>query len=180
MKSSLALIPILLVVIGLWFILAPGGREREGWVSVPHDTGTYDNLPGAEVLARGYLEANPNIIWALPKAGEPSIISEETVDRIVREGRKADYILFRKIQWTYRLQSESIGLDPSFESGGKRYYLVLSTGTEAWNSSKVLSRYEGKYVEIRGKWDYYADPDYPERGRVLQLWPRSIRILPEP
>jgi len=178
-KSALALVPILLLVIGAWFILAPSGKDGDGWISVPRDTGTYDNLPGDEVVAKGYLEANPRIIWALPKVGEPRIISEETVDRIVHEGLKEDYILFRKILWTQRLQSEGIDQRPSFEKGGKRYYLILSTGTEAWNSSKVLSRYEGKYVEIRGKWDYYSDPDYPERGTVIQLWPRSIRIPPQ-
>lgn len=147
--------------------------EDEGWEKVPRKMYEFDQLPGEEVLIRGLLEVNERVILAIPKEGKPSLITEEDVDRIVAEGLKDAYD-FRNPGWTHRIRLENIGIEPSFMIEDQYYYVIVSSGTEAWRSEDLLNRFVGMEVELVGKWDSFSDPVYPTLS-VTQFQPKSIR-----
>lgn len=148
-----------------------------GWVKVPRKAYEFDQLPGEEVMIRGLLEVNQRRILAIPKSGEISLITEDEVDGIVAEGRKDDYD-YREPGWTHVIQLEGRPARPSFEADGKDYYVIISSGTEAWKSEDVLKEYAGSEVEMIIKWDSFTDPRYPGIA-VTQIRGKSIRRAQE-
>jgi len=157
-----------------WFIYG-GAQNRGDWTDVPRDTLGYENLPGPEVVVRGRLEANTRVIFAVPKDGEVRLLTENQIDEIDANGSTQNYTTFHKVDWSHTLSTNDLSRKPSFTTGNENRYLILSTGTGAWRSSSVLKDYEGREVEMRGKWDSYSSPDYPLRGSVTQFHPRAIR-----
>lgn len=152
------------------------GAARNGdWVQVPRGVYEYDELPSEQEVIRGFLEANDRVVLAVPKEGAPKFISEDEVDRISKEGLENQYLNFYKKGWTHRIRLSESSVQPNFEINGSRYYVIRSSGTEAWNSSTVLNKFVGKEVEIKGKWDSFMIPDYASPEGVTQFRPRSIR-----
>ena len=96
------------------------------------------------------------------------------MDPIVEQGLREDYD-FRKPGWTHRLLSD-IDVVPSYEDGGSGYYFLKLSGTSAWSASDVYAKYEGKNVEILGKWDSFTHPDFPSLN-IVQFWGKSIRTV---
>jgi hypothetical protein len=165
---------IIIVAIGVSTYLFWNPPSEEGWEDVPRPVFYYDQFPGAEVVIRGRLEANDRVIIAIPKVGEIEPITEQRVDQIVEEGLKEEYD-FRKPGWTHRLLA-NLDVSPSYEEGGSSYYLLKISGTSAWSAADVYSKYEGREVEILGKWDSFADPDIPALN-IVQFWGKSIRMV---
>ena len=170
----MAVICILVIVaVGLvaYLSLSP---EDEGWEDVPRKVYEFDQYPGDEVVIRGRLEANDRKILAIPKAGDVELITEKQVDAIVQQGLRDEYD-FRNPGWTHRLRAD-LNATPSFEEDGVGYYVLINSGTEAWSSEDVYSEFEGRDVEILGKWDNYTDPIYHLIG-VVQFRGKSIRAV---
>ncbi len=136
----------------------------------------YDSLPGEEVVVRGFLEANDRAVLAVPKVGSPHFITEADVDQLSSQGSAGDYANFYKKGWTHVLRIDGISVQPSYTAGGSSWYVIISSGTEAWRSSDVLARFSGKEVEILGKWDSFVVPDLSPVIAVTQFQPRSIRV----
>ncbi len=170
MLAAALTIVVVAIVTGLYLSKTIG---QGGWVRVPRRTYEFDLLPGEEVVVLGYLEANDRVIVAIPKDGEPSLITEAEVDRITAEGEREKYD-FRKPGWTHRIQLDDNPIAPSFQIGDKKYYGIVSFGTEAWKAEDVLDEFVGKEVELLGKWDSFTDPEYPGLS-ITQLQPKSIR-----
>lgn len=162
---------ILAVGLFTYLLLSSGGDE--GWEDVPRKVYEFDQYPGEEVVIRGHLEANERVILALPDGGVPELVSEERVDEIVEQGLRGSYN-FIKPGWTHVIISDP-GITPSYELDGAKYYVLINSGTEAWRSEDVYSRYEGEDVEILGKWDSFTDPKYPGLG-IVQFRGKSIRL----
>lgn len=146
---------------------------RGGWVSVPRRVHAFDQFPGEEVIIRGTLEENDRFVLAIPKSGEPTLVTEAEVDRIASEGLLNEYD-FRNPGWTHRIQLNNSEIAPNFVIDGRAYYVIVSSGTEAWRSEDLFDKYVGREVEILGKWHSFTDPVYPELS-VTQFQPKSIR-----
>ncbi len=175
--SRLAPYIVLAVAVGVGvaaYVIVGSGRDA-GWIQVPRAVYLYDQLPGQEEIVRGILEANDMVVLAVPKEGDPTFISEDEVDRISKEGLQGQYLNFYKKGWTHRIRLGESDVRPSFEMNGTKYYVILSSGTEAWQSAKVLDKFVGKEVELKGKWDSFMIPDYSSPEGVTQFRPRSIR-----
>lgn len=176
MHRSAALIVLAAAVASAGAIYLLAGAARNGdWVQIPRAVYEYDELPAEQEVIRGFLEVNDRVVLAVPKVGEPTFTTEDEVDRISREGLQNQYLNFYKKGWTHRLRLTGSSVPPNFEINGSRYYVILSSGTEAWNSSTVLNKFAGKEVEIKGKWDSFMIPDYASPEGVTQFRPRSIR-----
>jgi hypothetical protein len=145
---------------------------RRGWESVPRHVHETDKVPGEEVIIRGYLEKNDRVL-AIPKDGEPSLITEEEVDQIVEDGLKGEYD-FRNPGWTHRIRLEDSEIAPSFTIGETRYYVIQSFETTVWKTEDLFNKYLDREVELLGKWHPYTDPVYPNLS-VTQFLPISIR-----
>jgi hypothetical protein len=163
---------IFIVFIGITTYLFWSSPSEEGWEDVPREVFYFDQFPGEGIIITGRLEANDRVILAIPKVGEIEPITEQQVDRIVEQGLREEYD-FRKPGWTHRLISD-LDVIPSYEEGGSDYYLLKISGTSAWSASDVYSKYEGKEVEILGKWDSFTDPEIPSLN-IVQFWGKSIR-----
>jgi hypothetical protein len=163
---------VIIVFIGITTYLFWSSPNQEGWEDVPREVYYFDQSPGEEIIITGRLEANDRVILAIPEAGEIEPITEQRVDQIVDQGLREEYN-FRKPGWTHRVLSD-IDVVPSYEEGGSGYYLLKISGTSAWSASEVYAKYEGKNVEILGKWDSFTDPDFPSLN-IVQFWGKSIR-----
>ena len=163
-------IAIPLAIIG--GIIIPLSLSEEGWESVPREVHETDKIAGEEVIIRGYLENNDRVL-AIPKEGEPSLITEEEVDQIVEDGLKENYD-FRNPGWTHRILLEDSEITPSFSIGETNYYVILSFETNVWKTEELFDKYVGKEVEILGKWYPYTDPIYPKLS-INQFLPISLR-----
>jgi hypothetical protein len=153
-------------------IIIPLSLGKEGWESVPREVHKTDKIPGEEVIIKGFLEKNDRVL-AIPKDGNPTLITEEEVDQIVENGLKEEYD-FRNPDWTHRIRLEDSEIIPSFTIEDMKYYLILSFETNVWKTENLFNKYVGKEVEILGKWSPYTDPIYPELS-VTQFLPISIR-----
>ena len=102
------------------------------------------------------------------------MITDAQVDRIVSEGLVEEYD-FRNPGWTHRIQINGSDVSPNFQINGKDYYVIVSSGTEAWRTEDLFNNYLGQEVEILGKWDSFTDPVYPKLG-ITQFQPKSIRM----
>ncbi len=164
---------VVAVVAGLYL---SRDMAEDGWVKVPRNVHEFDQLPGEEVLIRGYLEENDRTVLAIPKEGEPTLIADADVNRIVAEGLREAYD-FREPDWTHRIRLEGIDIAPNFLIGGEGYYVIISSGTDVWRSENVLDQFADREVELIGKWDSFTDPAYPGLS-VTQFQPKSIREAP--
>jgi hypothetical protein len=171
-RVVLLIVALAIPIVIIGGIILPLSLGGEGWKSVPREVHKTDSIPGEEVIIRGYLERNDRIL-AIPKDGEPSLITENQVDRIVEEGLKGEYD-FRNPGWTHAIRLEGSDIVPSFTIGEDRYYVILSFETNVWKTDELFDGYMGVEVELLGKWSPYTDPDYP-RLSITQFLPISIR-----
>jgi hypothetical protein len=164
---------VLGIVAGGSLLVVLMAGEEDGWVKVPRDTYEYDLISGEETVIRGILESNDRVILAIPKEGDYRLVSDEGVDRIVEDGQRDQYDFLKK-DWSHRIRSDQINLSPSYESEGESYYVIVSSGTDAWDSSGLLDEFVGKEVEMTGKWDTLTVVGHPQIS-VIQFHPREIR-----
>jgi len=165
---------VLIVFIGVSIYLFWNPPSEEGWEDVPREVYYFDQFPGEEGIITGRLEANDRVVIAIPRVGEIEPITEKQVDQIVEQGLREEYD-FRKPGWTHRLLADLV-VGPSYEEGGSSYYLLKISGTSAWSASDIYAKYEGKDVEVLGKWDGFTNPDFPSLN-IVQFWGKSIREI---
>jgi hypothetical protein len=174
-RVILLIVALAIPIVIIGGIIVPLSLGKEGWESVPREVHKTDKIPGDEVIIRGYLERNDRIL-AIPKDGEPSLITEDQVDQIVEDGLKGEYD-FRNPGWTHRIRLEDSDILPSLIIDGMSYYVILSFETNVWKTDELFDRYVGVEVELLGKWNPYTDPIYPKLS-ITQFLPISIREAP--
>jgi hypothetical protein len=172
--TSLVILAVVVAAVLVLVGLGDSGGDS-GWESVPRKVHEFDLLSGEEAVVRGILEANDRVL-AIPKKGEPDMITEAEVDLIVSEGLREDYD-FRNPGWTHRIQLNHSTVGPSFVANDQSYHVIVSFETAAWRTEDVLNKYLGQEVEILGKWDSYTDPLYPKLS-ITQFRPKLIRKAP--